>query len=133
MSNEESTVFIVDDDVAVCKSLRMLIEEAGLRVKTYHRAQEFLDDYDVSQAGCLIVDIRMPGMNGLELQVELGKRKIYIPTIVITGHADVPIAVQAVKGGAMNFLEKPFSNKILLNNIHKALAIDATARGIKSE
>jgi len=133
MDNPKATVFVVDDDEAVCKSLRMLIESAGLNVQTYYSALDFLDDYDPEVPGCLVVDIRMPGMNGLELQAELTKRRLYIPTIVITGHADVPIAVQAVKGGAISFLEKPFNDDILLNGIHKAIALDANARRVQKQ
>lgn len=128
MDEVQATVFVVDDDDAVCKSLGMLVEGAGMQVKAYSSALDFLKDYDPETPGCLIVDVRMPGMNGLELQAELAKRRIYIPTIVITGHADVPIAVQAVKNGAVNFLEKPFSDNALLSDIRKALALDANAR-----
>lgn len=131
MDNPEATVFIVDDDEAVCKSLRMLVESAGLKVQTYSNAIDFLDIYDPATPGCLVVDVRMPGMNGLELQTELTKRRLYLPTIVITGHADVPIAVQAVRNGAINFLEKPFSDNALLNDIRKAIALDANARRIQ--
>jgi len=133
MDNPKATVFVVDDDDVVCKSLRMLVEEAGLKVQTYSNALDFLDDYDPAIPGCLVVDVRMPGMNGLELQAELTKRRLYIPTIVITGHADVPIAVQAVKGGAISFLEKPFSDDALLNDIRKAIALDANARRVQQQ
>jgi len=128
MDKAKATVFVVDDDDAVCKSLGMLVEEAGMNVQAFSSAREFLDAYDPTTPGCLIVDVRMPGMNGLELQAELAKRRIYLPTIVITGHADVPIAVQAVKNGAVNFLEKPFSDNALLNDIRKAIALDANTR-----
>lgn len=127
------TVFVVDDDEAVCKSLAMLVEGAGMKVKTFPGALEFLDQYDPQTPGCLIVDVRMPGMNGLELQAELAKRRIYIPTIVITGHADVPIAVQAVKNGAIDFLEKPFGDEALLENIRKAIKLDANSRAANEQ
>ena len=133
MDKAKATVFVVDDDDAVCKSLGMLVEEAGMNVQAFSSAREFLDAYDPTTPGCLIVDVRMPGMNGLELQAELAKRRLYIPTIVITGHADVPIAVQAVKNGAVNFLEKPFSDNALLNDIRKAIAMDANARETKKQ
>jgi len=133
MDKAEPTVFVVDDDEAVCKSLRMLVEGAGLNVQTYSNALDFLDAYDAKMPGCLVVDVRMPGMNGLELQAELAKRRLYIPTIVITGHADVPIAVQAVKSGAINFIEKPFSDNALLNDIRKAIALDANARRVQEQ
>ena len=128
-----ATVFVVDDDDAVCKSLGMLVEGAGMKVQAFSSARKFLDAYDPTTPGCLIVDVRMPGMNGLELQAELTERRIYLPTIVITGHADVPIAVQAVKNGAVNFLEKPFSDNALLNDIRKAITLDATARRVNKQ
>ena len=133
MDKAKATVFIVDDDEAICRSLRMLVEDTGLNVQTYSGAQDFLDAYDPSMPGCLVVDVRMPGMNGLELQAHLTDRGMLIPTIVITGHADLQMAVQAVKGGAMNFLEKPFSDTALLSDIHKAIALDANARRIQNQ
>ena len=133
MDNVKATVFVVDDDEAICKSLAMLIEGVGLKVQTYYNAEDFLDAYDPALPGCLVVDVRMPGMNGLELQAELKERRTYVPTIVITGHADVPMAVQAVKSGAMNFIEKPFGDKALLNDIRKAIALDAKIRRVQMQ
>jgi len=133
MDDMEPTVFVVDDDEAVCKSLSMLIKGAGIKARTYNSAQDFLDVYDPSIPGCLVVDVRMPGMNGLELSAELTRRGFYVPTIVITGHADVPMAVQAVKAGAVNFLEKPFSDKTVLDDIRKALALDAKVRQVQAQ
>ncbi|MBL7152595.1 MAG: response regulator transcription factor [Phycisphaerae bacterium] len=133
MDNVKATVFVVDDDEAICKSLAMLIEGAGLNAQAYSSAQDFLDDYDPAIPGCLLLDVRMPGMNGLELQAELAKRRIHIPTIVITGHADVPMAVQTVKSGAMSFIEKPFGDKALLDDIRKAIALDAKSRRVQMQ
>ena len=133
MDNVKATVFVVDDDEAICKSLAMLIEGVGLKVQTYYNAEDFLDAYDPTLPGCLVVDVRMPGMNGLELQAELKERRTYVPTIVMTGHADVPMAVQAVKSGAMNFIEKPFGDKALLNDIRKAIALDAKIRRVQMQ
>lgn len=133
MDNVKPTVFIVDDDEAVCKSLGMLIEGEGLAVQTYENAADFLNAYDPALAGCLVVDVRMPGMSGLELQEELAKRGHNIPTIIITGHADLPMAVEAVKTGAVSFIEKPFTDETLLADIRKALALDAKARGIRPD
>ncbi len=133
MDRSEPTVFVVDDDEAVCESLRLLIEGAGFRVETFCSAEEFLEAYEPGVPGCLVVDVRMPGMNGLELSAELTKRRANLSTIVITGHGDVPIAVQAVKTGAINFLEKPFDDEVLLEDIRRAIAADAGARRASDE
>src|ERR1700692_645917 len=102
------TVFIVDDDEAFRDSLRWLLESAGYNVATYAAAKSFLAESDPHQPGCLVLDIRMPGMSGLELQDELRRRAIMLPIIFVTGHGDVPMAVSAVKKGAVEFIEKPF-------------------------
>jgi len=103
------TVFIVDDDEAVRDSLRWLLEANGYRVKCFAAAEEFLQHYDAEQVGVLIVDVRMPGMSGLELQEALIARKAPLPMVFITGHGDVPMAVSTMKKGAVDFLEKPFN------------------------
>lgn len=103
------TIFIVDDDEAVRDSLRWLLEANGYRVKCFSSAEEFLQHYDPEQVGVLIVDVRMPGMSGLELQEALIARKSTLPMVFITGHGDVPMAVTTMKKGAMDFLEKPFN------------------------
>src|SRR5215470_10794826 len=128
MAVQDATVFVVDDDQAVRQSLDLLIKSVGHRVQTFRSAQEFLDGYDPARPGCLILDIRMPGMSGLELQKTLRERQIDIPTIFITGHGDVPVAVRALKDGAFDFLEKPFSKQLLLENIRDALKTDAEHR-----
>src|SRR5262245_60341000 len=128
MAAQESTVFVVDDDQAIRQSLQMLISSVGIGVKTYRSAQEFLESYDRSLPGCLILDVRMPGMSGLELQRTLRERDINIPTIFITGHGDVPVAVRALKDGAFEFREKPFSKQLLLEHIRDALKQDAEIR-----
>jgi FixJ family two-component response regulator len=104
-----STIFIVDDDEAVRDSLRWLLEANGYRVRSFDRAEEFLNAYDPEQVGVLIADVRMPGMSGLELQEELIARKAPLPIVFITGHGDVPMAVSTMKKGAVDFLEKPFN------------------------
>src|SRR5437660_931146 len=111
MPDAEPTVFVVDDDHAVRKSLHMLIKSVGLNVETFSSAQEFLDSYDPEHPGCLVLDVRMPRMSGLELQNKLTESGINIPVIIVTGHGDVPIAVRAMKAGAVDFIEKPFSNQ----------------------
>jgi RNA polymerase sigma factor (sigma-70 family) len=127
------TVFVVDDDPAIRESLRWLIESVGLSVKIFATAQEFLEGYDPSSAGCLVLDIRMPGMSGLDLQNELAARKVNIPILIITGHAEVPVAVSAMKAGALDFIEKPFSDQLLLDRIRRAIEKDAEFRRAHSQ
>jgi two-component system response regulator FixJ len=122
------TVFVVDDDAAVRKSLRWLIESVLLQVETFGTAQEFLEASDPKRPGCLVVDVRLPGLSGLELQDQLVARGVRLPTIVITGHGDVPMAVRAFKAGAIDFIEKPFSDQQLLDRIQHAIRQDAEAR-----
>jgi len=117
----EETVFIVDDDAAVRDSLRALLESAALKVDDFSSAAAFLGSYVPQRPGCLVVDIRMPDMDGLELQEELVRRSIVLPVIVVTGHADVPLAVRAMKAGAVDFSEKPFDDNLLLDGIGRAL------------
>ena len=126
----DATVFIVDDDQAVARSLRWLIETVRLQVETFASAQDFLDGYDPSKPGCLVLDVRMPGMSGLELQERLAARGGYHPPIIfITGHGDVQMAVRAVQAGAVDFVEKPFNDQDLLDRIQRAIAHDAGQRG----
>jgi FixJ family two-component response regulator len=122
MTETEPVVFIVDDDAAVRRFLSGLIESVELRVKAYASAQEFLDSYEAGQPGCLVLDVRMPGMSGLELQRELADRAIDLPVIILTGHGNVQLAVHAMKAGAVDFVEKPFDNELLLDRIQKAVA-----------
>jgi RNA polymerase sigma factor (sigma-70 family) len=124
----EPIVFVVDDDPAMRDSLRWLLESVGLQVQTYATAAEFLAGRDPSTPGCLVLDVRMPGMSGLDLQEELRRRHTDLPTIVVTGHAEVPMAVRAVKAGAIDFIEKPFSDQLLLDRVRQALEIDRQER-----
>lgn len=124
----EQTVFVIDDDEAVRDSLRLLLKSAGLPVKDFASAAEFLESCDPEQGGCLVLDIHMPGFNGLQLQDELRRRGAAIPIIFITGHGDVPIAVQAMKQGAVEFLQKPFNDEDLLAGIRKAFERDLEDR-----
>ena len=121
-------VYVVDDDAALRDSLRCLLESAGHCVATCASAKAFFAIYDPKQAGCLVLDIRMPGMSGLELQDKLKRRGHAIPIVFITGYGDIPMAVNAVKKGALDFIEKPFNDQALLVLIDNALAIDAKAR-----
>ena len=119
-----ATVFIVDDDEAIRLSLRMLLEAEGLGVEDFASAEDFLAVCTAQLCGCLITDLRMPRINGLQLQAALAQRGVEMPIIMLTGHADVPAAVESLKAGAIDFLEKPFDPLILLKQIHKALAMD---------
>lgn len=133
MEHDHPVVFVVDDDEAVCRSLSVLIEDIGLEVRTFTSAREFLAEYDPKQPGCPVLDVRMSGMSGLELQSRLKELGFEIPIIIITGHADVPMAVEAMKAGALDFIEKPFRDQILLDNIQKAIEVDARVRRNRKE
>ena len=135
MSTNEAPacVFVVDDDAAVRESLSLLITSMMLPVQTYASAQEFLEQYAAGAGGCLILDIRMPGMSGLELQDELKTRGITLPVIFITGHGDIAMAVRAMKSGAIDFLEKPFNDQQLLERINQAMALDRVNRETRDE
>ena len=121
MTNQKLTVFIVDDDQAVRDSLTDLMDSVGLATASYANANDFLADYTKEQMGCLVSDIRMPGMSGLELQQELKRREAMLPIILITGHGDVPMAVQAMRDGALDFIQKPFRDQALLDLVNQAL------------
>ena len=127
-SGPRSTVYVVDDDPAMRSSLRWLIESVGLIVRTCASANEFLRTYQPNDPGCVVLDVRMPGMSGLELQAELAARKIYIPILIITAYAEVPLAVRAMQAGAFDFIEKPFSDQTLLDRIRAAVTHDEAAR-----
>jgi FixJ family two-component response regulator len=122
------TVFIVDDDGAVRDSLSLLMRSAGLSSEAFSGAREFLADVAVDRPGCLILDVRMPEIDGLELQRQLAARGSRLPIIMLTGHGDVPLAVEALRAGAIDFLTKPFDSQALLARIHEAIALDERAR-----
>jgi two-component system response regulator FixJ len=128
MKDRVPTVYIVDDDDAIRSALRLLLKSVGLAAATVPSAHEFLATYDPQQPGCLILDVRMPGMSGLELQQQLNLRGAIIPVIFITGHGDVPMAVEAMQQGAFDFLQKPFRDQDLIERIQRALAKDQTGR-----
>jgi len=121
-------VFVVDDDPAMRDSLRWLIESTGLQVETFADAQAFLARIYPEVPGCLVLDVRMPGMSGIDLQAEMARRGIGLPTIVVTGHAEVAMAVQAVKSGAIDFIEKPFSDQLLLDRVRQGIDMDRRER-----
>jgi two-component system, LuxR family, response regulator FixJ len=133
MNEAESTVFVVDDDADLRESLGWLFESAGLRFKSYSTAQEFLTDYKPEEPGCLLLDVRMPGVSGLDLQEELRRRGVPPPIIIMTGHAKVPMAVRALKGGAIDFIQKPFSDQSLLERIRQAIELDRRTRQVRME
>lgn len=126
-----ATIYVVDDDQALRHSIRWLLEGAGFEVRCFSRAQVLLDEFGASgepASGCALVDLRMPGMSGLELLEHLRARGVDLPVIMITGHGDVPAAVQAMKAGAMEFIEKPFDEKYLLGQVSEALRADDDQR-----
>ena len=125
----ETTVFVVDDDQEVRDALQLLMESVGLVVETYPSALDFLEHFDPARPGCIILDVRMPGMGGLDLQSKLGEHRYHPPIIIITGHGDVPMAVRAVQAGAVDFIEKPFNDQALLDAVHRAIERDAERRG----
>ena len=124
----EPTVFVIDADAATRESVKRLAESVGLRAETYASAQEFLEAYDPQRPGCVVLDVHMPGMSGLELQEKLPREGIEIPVIFVTGYGDIPMVVRAMKAGALDFIEKPFRSQVLLDRIHEALAQDKQAR-----
>jgi len=131
-SEPTPTVFVVDDDQAMRSSLKWLIESIGMQVKTYGSADEFLSSYFPGRAGCLLLDVRMPGMSGLDLQAYLAQEDSRLPVIIITGHGDVAMAVKAMKSGAVDFIEKPFHDEELLTSIRNALEFDEKRRVLQS-
>lgn len=134
MSPEEvPTVFVVDDDEDVRNALRWLIESVDLTVATYPSAEAFLAGYTPGQPGCLVLDVRMPGMGGLGLLEHMRTQGMELPTIILTGHGDVPIAVRAMKLGAIDFIEKPFTDQDLLDQIQRALKENAKLRSQQLE
>ena len=130
MMKVEPTVFLVDDDPSARKSFRFLAESVGLRVESYESALEFLKKYDASRPGCLVLDVRMPAMSGLELQQKLIEADIRLPIIFVSAHADIPIASRAFRSGAFDFVQKPVNNNELLERIQQAVEKDAHWRSM---
>jgi RNA polymerase sigma factor (sigma-70 family) len=129
----KACVFVVDDDQAMRNSLKWLIESVGVRVESFGSADEFLARFEPGRPGCLVLDVRMPGMSGLELIEHLAARNTRVPTVIITGHGDVPMAVRAMKAGAIDFIEKPFNDEALLDAIRRALALEEQQRNEQYE
>ena len=133
MKDSEPIVFIVDDDESVRKALKRLIKSVGMNVETFTTAREFLSRQHYEGPSCLVLDIRMPGLSGLDLQQELAKAGLTLPVIFITGHGNIPMSVRAMKAGAVDFLEKPFDDQVLLDAIQRALERDEQAMGEYAE
>ena len=133
MKDLKPIVYVVDDDDAVRNSIRLLLKSVGLPVVLFSSPEEFLAQYDDEQPGCLLLDVRMPQMNGLELQQRLNQRGAIIPVVFISGHADIPMAVEAMQHGAFDFLQKPFRDQDLLDRVQRAFERDATTRRQLSE
>jgi FixJ family two-component response regulator len=126
--HHEPTVFIVDDDQGVRDYLQWLVESVGLGARSFPSAHEFLDAYDPATPGCLVLDVRLPGLSGFDVQAELSKRNITLPIIMMTGYAEVPMAVRALKAGAHDFIQKPLDGQMLLDRIQQAIEADRKAR-----
>ena len=127
-SMQEQTVFVVDDDAAVRDSIKELVKSVGLQAEGYDSALAFLDAFESQRPGCLVLDVRMAEMSGLVLQERLNELEASIPVILLTGHGDVPMAVQAMRSGAVDFIQKPYREQALLDSINAALATDVAAR-----
>jgi FixJ family two-component response regulator len=133
VTNPRPTIFVVDDDSAVRDALKLLLRSVGQSVETYGAGSEFLESYSEDRPGCLVLDIRMPGMSGLELQQKLNEKHSILPIIFITGHGDVPMAVEAMQAGAVDFIQKPFRDQDLIDRINQALEKDTSNRAALGE
>jgi FixJ family two-component response regulator len=133
MTDSDPIVFIVDDDLSVRRSTERLVQSAGLKVQTFTSAREFPKNARFEGPACLVLDVRMPGLSGMDLQRELMKSGIQIPIIFITGHGDIPMSVRAMKAGAVEFLTKPFRSRSLLDAIRGAIERDRSAHKERSE
>jgi len=125
---EEAVVYVVDDDAAARAAIQSLLHSVGLRAETFGSPPEFLAGYRPDAPACLVLDVRLPGASGLDFQRDLAARNVTIPIIFITGHGDIPMSVEAMKAGAMEFLTKPFRGQVLLDAIHKAIERDRAVR-----
>ncbi len=124
-SLSQTTVYVVDDDVELCQSIEWLIHSVGLHAKVFSSAHDFLRNLEPLPSGCILLDVRMPGMSGIELQEQLREQGVDLPVILLTGHAEVPVVVRAMHAGAFDVIQKPFSQQALLDRIHDALAKNA--------
>jgi FixJ family two-component response regulator len=133
MSKDQPTIFVIDDDVSVRDAIKGVVKSVGLRAETFESAQEFLQKRPPDGPNCLVLDVRLPGLSGLDFQRELTRLNIRIPIVFITGYGDIPMTVQAMKAGVVEFLTKPFRDQDLLDAIQQALERDRTIRQQRSE
>ena len=133
MTTTEPTVFVIDDDKAIRSAIKNLLESVGLRVGVFSSPREFLREGHKDKPGCLVLDVRLPGASGLDFQHELATGNVEIPVIFITGHGDIPMSVQAMKAGAVDFLTKPFRDQDLLDAIQRAIGRDQARRQLETE
>jgi RNA polymerase sigma factor (sigma-70 family) len=133
MGDDQPTIFVIDDDVSVRDGIKGVVTSVGLRAQTFASVQEFLQTNRPEGPNCLVLDVRLPGVSGLDFQRELSKQDIRIPIVFITGYGDIPMSVQAMKAGAVEFLTKPFRDQDLLDAIQQALERDRTTRQHRSE
>ena len=133
MTTTEPTVFVIDDDKAIRSAIKNLLESVGLRVEVFSSPREFLKEGHKDKPGCLVLDVRLPGASGLDFQHELATGNVEIPVIFITGHGDIPMSVQAMKAGAVDFLTKPFRDQDLLDAIQRAIGRDQARRQLETE
>jgi two-component system response regulator FixJ len=128
MARVEPTVFIVDDDEAVRASLQALAASVGFATRAYSSAQAFLDEYDPRRPGCAVIDVRLRGMSGLDLQQEMREREMPLPVIIVTGHGDIPMCAEAIRSGAVDFIEKPYRDQVMLDRLREAIEQDREGR-----
>lgn len=133
MPPREPIVYVVDDDPGVLDSIRLLLRSVGLTARTFESASAFLDAFDPDEPGCVVLDVRMPGMSGLDLQERLREMDAGLPIVFVTAHGDIPMAVQAVKAGALDFIPKPFRDQDLLDRVQHAIVVDAQQRRERQE
>jgi two-component system, LuxR family, response regulator FixJ len=133
LAKDQATVFVVEDDTAARGTLAKLVESIGLQAETYASAEEFLEDFDGGRAGCLLLDVRLHGMSGLQLQRELKARNADLPVIILTGYGDVTTAVKAMESGAVTFLEKPYNPQTLIDRVQEAIRLDADRRQLQEK
>ncbi len=133
MTDRETIVFVVDDDPSIRDALHWLIQSVGLRAQTFGSAKEFLESHRPDLPGCLVLDVQLPGLSGLDLQRELAQAGVQLPIIFLTGHGDIPMSVRAMKAGAVEFLTKPFRHQDLLDAVRQAIKRDRTARRERTE
>ncbi|TVT33375.1 response regulator transcription factor [Marinobacter vinifirmus] len=127
-NTDSQTVFVIDDDADVRDSLKWLLESVGLKVQAFENALEFFDQADVNQSGCIVMDVRMPGLSGINAQKKLPEHNIELPVIMISAHGNVDMAVTALTQGALTFIEKPFDDQLLIDHVHNALEKDRVRR-----